>query len=202
MRRLGPVFLLAGCGLLTPGCFGSTLYQPQVVARGELTLRYHNGFELWAEGRRVARGLGYRGLPEYVGCVPAARQHAEGAVRDGRTATAGIILGASFGALSLGGLSGVAIDRDLGTTFWAITGAGLTLAVSGAIFAGVARLYRNRANGQAVDAMNLYNDSVGSLGATCADLRYPASAGPLPPTDAPPDQPLPPPPTAEDSQPQ
>ena len=100
-----------------------------------------------------------------------------------------IVLGAGLGVLSLGGLSGVAVDRDLGHTFWALTGAGLTLAVTGAVFAGVARLYRNRANGQAVDAMNEYNDAVGSLGASCADLRYPPSAGPLPA--------LPPPPVLE-----
>ena len=62
MRRLGPVFLLAGCGLLTPGCSGTTLYQPQVVARGELTLRYQEiGVEeklakLCAEARIRARG--------------------------------------------------------------------------------------------------------------------------------------------------
>lgn len=189
MKRLRPglglLCALAGTGLLTPGC-ATTQYEPQVVARGELTLRYRGGFELWGGGRRVARGLTYRGLPEYVRCVPQAQEHARGAVRDGRTAVATMALGSSFGALALGGLSGVLIDKDLGSTFWAITGAGLTLAVSGAIFAGLSRSYRNRANGQAVDAMNFYNDSVGSLGASCDDLRYPPAAGPAPPEAAPP----------------
>jgi hypothetical protein len=39
---------------------------------------------------------------------------------------------------------------------------------------------KNQANGHALDAMNHYNDAVGSLGSNCQDLRYPPAAGPNP----------------------
>src|SRR5579862_9054880 len=79
--RRAQVTLLFSCSLAATAVLGSsgcstTLYAPQVVARGELTLRYNEGFEMWAGGARVARGLSYRGLEQYVRCVPEAREHA------------------------------------------------------------------------------------------------------------------------------
>jgi hypothetical protein len=48
---------------------GTTRYEPQLVARGELTLRYDDQFELSAAGQPVAHGTRYEGLPEFVGCA-------------------------------------------------------------------------------------------------------------------------------------
>lgn len=169
----------AALALLLVVCAGcaETRYVPRVVARGELTLRYHGGYEMWAGGRRVARGLGWAGLAEYVGCVGVARGHAEAARRAGRAAVALSVAGGTLGVLALGGLTGLA-DTD---HQWAWLGGGLAAAGVGVALAATGRLMRNRANGNAVDAMNEYDDAVGALGATCADLRYPPPAGPAPP---------------------
>jgi hypothetical protein len=59
---------------------------------------------------------------------------------------------------------------------------GLGLATVGLTFSIVSWRFKNHANGHAIDAMNFYNDSVGSLGATCDDLVYPPPAAPAPPT--------------------
>jgi hypothetical protein len=176
---------------LLAGCAESTSYVPRVVARGEVTLRYRDGFEAWAGGVPIARGLRWRGLESYVGCVASAREHAAAAANAGDRAIGFSIAGGILGGLAIGGLIGV-IDEG---HRWEWLGAGLGSATLGAIFAGSGRLYRNRANGHAVDAINFYNDAVGSLGATCADLRYPPPAGPAPPAAAMPPPPIAPQPT-------
>jgi hypothetical protein len=149
-----------------------------VVARGEITLGYQGlHFEARAAGRELARGLRWRGLSDYVACVPAAKEHADEAEASGKLALGFSISGGILGGLAVGGIVGVADEANR----WAWLGSGLGAAALGAIFAGVGRLYRNRANGHAVDAINFYNDAVGSLGATCADLQYPPPAGDTPP---------------------
>jgi hypothetical protein len=167
--RILMLLLLAGCT--------HTHYTPQVLARGELFLQNRGGLEMHAGGRRVARGITWSGLGEYVRCVPRAKQLADGAQKNGRISKAFAIVGGTLGVLALGGLVGFA-DRD---HLWEWLGGGVGVGVVGAIFSGTSQLLRNRANGQAVDAMNYYNDSVGSLGATCGDLVYPPAAGPAPP---------------------
>jgi hypothetical protein len=174
--------------ILLMGCV-STQYAAQVVARGELTLQNRDGLEMRAAGRRVARGLSWNGLDRYVGCVAEAREHAVAARHNGRASTALAVLGGTFGVLALGGLVGFA-DRD---HLWQWLAGGVGSGTLGAIFAGTSHLLRNRANGHAVDAMNYYNDAVGSLGATCDDLRYPPSAGAAPPVPLEPPAPLEPP---------
>jgi hypothetical protein len=153
------------------GC-GTTAYVPKVVARGELSLRYDNGFQIWQGGRRVSEGLTWRGLDQIVRCVPAARDQAVQAQSDGAAAIAFAVLGGALGVVGAAGLMG-ALDEE---RRWIWFGTGLGAVGLGAIFAGTSRLFKNRANGRAVDAHNLYNDAVGSLGASCDDLRYPAPA--------------------------
>jgi hypothetical protein len=53
--------------------------------------------------------------------------------------------------------------------------AGLGGAITGVVLAAIGRHEKNVANGHAVDAMNYYNDAVGSLGGTC---QKPAAALP------------------------
>lgn len=165
---LGSTVGLGGCG--------ATFYTPQVVARGELTLRYSHGFELVAGGQRVAKGLSYRGLTDYVRCVPMAEQHARSAQRNGSAAITLSVLGALIGVSGLTGLIGIWDEPNR----YSWVGGGIGLGALGATLALLSWRYKNHANGHAIDAMNYYNDAVGSLGATCADLRYPAPAGPLP----------------------
>jgi hypothetical protein len=162
---------------LIAGCAAPTSYTPRVVARGEVTLRYRDAhFEAWAGGEQIARGLRWRGLSRYVACVPAAKSHADQAASAGNRAVGFSIAGGILGGLAIGGLIGAVDEQNR----WDWLGAGLATAGVGLVFVGIGRLSRNSANGHAVDAINFYNDSVGSLGATCADLRYPAPAGPQP----------------------
>lgn len=179
LRRGAALVLLASTApLMTGGCAYQTHYDPQIVARGELTLRYRGRFEMYAGGRKVSQGLGWRGLREFVACVPEAEQHARKAQDEGSAAIAMSAMGATLGVLALGGFAGFAVEDQ--KYVWPFVGGGLGVATLGTVFAGLSRLYKNRANGQAVDAMNFYNDRVGSLGATCEDLRYPAPVGPAP----------------------
>jgi hypothetical protein len=169
-------FLVAG--LAVSGC-ASTVYIPQVTARGEITLRYNHAFEMWAGGQRIASGVEYGGLRDYVKCVPEAEGHAASAQRAGTAAVVLSALGASFGIVSVGGLVGLGVDPNpdhLG--LW--LGGGVGVATAGTVMAGLSRLFKNQANGHAVDATNYYNDAVGSFGATCDDLRYPLPVAPAP----------------------
>lgn len=134
---------------------------------------------MYAGDRPLTHGPRWAGLEAYVRCVPRAARAAAGAASAGTTAVVLSALGASLGVASLGGFAGFAVDE--GKHLGAFLGVGVGVAVLGAVLAGLSRTSKNRANGQAIDAMNLYNDSVGSLGATCDDLTYPAPAGPLPP---------------------
>jgi hypothetical protein len=164
---------LCTCTVALSGC-ANTQYAPQVLARGELVLQNHDGLEMHAGGRRIARALSWGGLDRYVGCVSEARQHALSAQRNGRASTALAVIGGALGVAALGGFIGFADQPHL----FEWLGGGVGAGVLGAIFAGTSHLLRNRANGHAVDALNYYNDAVGSLGATCDDLRYPPSSGP------------------------
>jgi hypothetical protein len=173
--------LLSGCGS------GLTTYNPQLRAQGELTLRYDNGFSMTAEGQEVASGLSWSGLTDYVECVPQAKKHAKSAERNGGAAIALSWVGAGLGLASLGSLGALAIyDKDKPEPALQILAAGLGGAITGVILAAIGRHEKNVANGHAVDAMNYYNDAVGSRGGTCKK----------PPPQLPEVEPTPPPPPA------
>src|SRR5205807_1195261 len=70
------VALCCAGGLVGGGCSATSQYAPQVVARGELTVRYDGSLEMWAGGRRVASGNRWQGLGPFVRCVPPAVEHA------------------------------------------------------------------------------------------------------------------------------
>ncbi len=186
VRRFIAAAAIAALGTSAlPGCgSGLTTYYPHLVARGELTLRYDNEFQLYAAGRQVANGYRYNGLPGFVRCVPTAHEHALAATSDGITGTTLSTLGIVFGVAGLGGLGGLTYYDSNPNLMFGLLGAGLASSVLGVVLAGVSRGYKNSANGHAVDAMNYYNDAVGSLGASCDDLVYPPPAGPAPPAVA------------------
>ena len=169
---------LATAAALLSAC-ASTSYTPQLVARGEITLRYQDGFQAWAGGREVAHGITWGGLERTVRCVPEAAQRAAGARAAGGGAVLFSILGGVLGVGGLGvGLVAPFDAQDHHDLYW--LAGGVATAAVGLLFAGLSRLERNIANGKAVDAINFYNDAVGSLGATCDDLRFPPPAGPAP----------------------
>jgi len=176
MTRRFVDILAAGALVTCAACSATTQYTPQVVARGELTLAYDDGFQISAGGRQIARGWLYRGLAEHVRCVKPAKEHAEKAATNGRAAIAFSVLGGVIGSGGLLALGALAEKNN-----WAPwLGSGLGLGSVGLTFSILSWRFKNHANGHAIDATNYYNDSVGSLGATCEDLRYPAPLGPAP----------------------
>ncbi len=171
--------LLAGCG------HGTSTYAPQLRAFGELTMRYDDGFSMTAEGKEIAQGNTWTGLSEYVKCVPKAREHAEAAESIGTGAVVLSWVGAGIGLASLGSLAAVPgydSHPDVSNVALAI---GLSGAITGVVLAAIGRAQKPNANGHAVDAMNYYNDEVGSRGGTC---KKPApkleEVEPLPPEPA------------------
>lgn len=173
MKRsiVGPALSIILVGLLG-GC-ASTRYAPRLVAQGELVLGYDGGFQMYAGGQKVTHGLSYRGLERFVSCVPEAKRHARSAQNHGGAAIALSVLGVTLSVASLGGLAGFA-DSD---RLWAWLGGGLATGTVGLTLSALSWREKNQANGHALDAMNYYNDAVGSLGASCEKLSYPPAAG-------------------------
>jgi hypothetical protein len=164
---------LLGCGS------GRTTYFPHVVARGELTLRYDDGFQVYGGNRVVAESYSYEGLTDYVRCVPEAAAHARRAESRGQSAVTLSTLGIVFGLTGMGGLGGLYFQDKDPAIMWGMLGTGVLVAATGVVLGGLSRGAKEDAHGNALDAVNYYNDAVGSLGATCDDLAYPAPAGPV-----------------------
>lgn len=198
VRRAHALFALAATAALASlsGCSAATTrYDARVVAPGELTLRYNDGVELWAAGRPVARGLAYAGLPEFVRCVPRAEEHARAARTSGAAAVTLSVFGGALAVGGLGGLAGFAFADKNRSLEYGLLGAGVGVEVLGLILAGIGRQYKVDANGHAVDAMNFYNDQVGSLGGSCSQPAPVAAPPPVEAPDAmPPEGAAPPPP--------
>ena len=155
-------------GATATGCtFAPSIHAPKYVAEHELVLTYDDGYVLSAEGRQVAKGYGYEGLTEYVGCVPPAREHAVEAESNGAAAVPLQIAGGVLAFVGLGGLTGLGfIDSNGGLAAGLLLGGFATQLVGLALVAAGAQAKVN-ANGNAVDAMNYYNDAVGSHGGSC-----------------------------------
>ena len=121
-------------------------------------------------GRQAGcRRSSYRGLASYVVCVPEAHRHAKSAQKPRRRGNCAIGVGVTLSLASLGGLAGLA-DTD---HQWAWLGGGLASGVVGLTLSGAVVARKRQTNGHALDAMNLYNDSVGSLGASCQTCAIP-----------------------------
>jgi hypothetical protein len=172
-RRRRSTGILVPAALSLSGCaHGATAYTPVLRARGELVLSYDDGFTMSAGGREVASGSTWYGLTDNVRCVRKARDHAESAEQAGSAALGltytGMIL--AFSSLSsLGGL--YFLDPPSGEPNYGLTGgilaAGLGVSVTGLILAAIGKHEKTVANGHSLDAMNYYNDAVGSRGGTC-----------------------------------
>ena len=174
---LATLTLLAG-GLLGCGT-GLTQYSPKLVAQDELWLRYDNHFEIYSGDRRIAEGYRYSGLADFVHCVPEAHRHAEESESDGAMGYGLSIAAGASAIVGLGGLSGLGFYKSNTTTMAALLGGGIGLEVVGLVMAIVSRGYKASANGHAVDALNYYNDALGSQGGSCS-RPLPPGAGPPP----------------------
>src|SRR5262245_1812870 len=141
--------------LVLASCAAGTTYTPQLAAPGELTLSYNAGFRMHSQGKEIAGAYGWSGLANFTRCVPRAHVSAKKAERDGALALGFSIAGGVLGGASLATIPIVATQRD--STVEALTLlAGASVAILGAVFAGLGRGYKNSANGQAIDAMNYY----------------------------------------------
>lgn len=164
-RALGVLLccaLLGGCGS------ASSTYRPARVYASELNVQYDDGFLVFAGNRLVSEGPGFAGLSNQVHCVPDARRHAESAESWGTAAS--LFKGFTFGlaGAGLGGLAGLGFKDKDETLMASLLVAGLVLE-AGAIALGAASLgAKAQASGHALDAVNYYNDAVGSLGGSCA----------------------------------
>jgi len=126
----------------------------------ELVLGQDGGLRLVADSRTIAREPGWRGLEERVGCEPRAADHARRARRHGRAARALAIAGGVLGVASLAAFAGIPFVRKDPSTAGAIIGSSLGAGVLGLSLALGSRHQRILANGNAVDAMNYYNDAL------------------------------------------
>ena len=185
--------LLGGCGS------GLTMVEPRLLAPHELTLRYDNEFQVWSPSGEVASGVRYSGLRDYVGCVPDAARHAAEAESAGDTAVGLTVAGITLGVGGMAGLAGLAYQDKPDVMAGLLLG-GIGVEVLGLVLAAVGRTYKVDANGHAVDAVNYYNDAVGSLGGRCGARGAEMPVAPPAPPEEPdeeeeaPASPAPPPP--------
>lgn len=154
------------------GCtYAPSIHAPKYVAQHELVLTYDDGYVLSAEGRPVARGYAYEGLADYVRCVPPAHEHAREAQANGANAVPLQIAGTTLTFAGLGGLAGLGYLDKPGATAPALLLGGLGVQLVGLVLVAVGAQAKVSANGHAVDAMNYYNDAVGSRGNSCQPLE-------------------------------
>ncbi len=168
MSRAYLAVTLAVAGAAASGCtYAPSIHAPKYVAQHELVLTYDDGYVLSAEGRPVAKGYAYDGLADYVRCVPEAHEHARDAQASGGAAVPLQIAGGVIAFSGLGGLAGLGyIDKNNATAAGLLLG-GFGVQILGLILVGVGAQAKVNANGHAVDAMNYYNDAVGSRGNSC-----------------------------------
>ena len=190
---------LTGCGS------GFTAVEPRVLAPHELTLRYENEFQVQSPKGVVATGVRYRGLAEYVACVPDAERHALAAETAGDAAVGMTVAGITLGVGGMAGLAGLAYQNNP-DLMWGLLLGGIGTELIGLVMTAVGRATKIDAHGHAVDAVNYYNDAVGSLGGRCGprgaempQTQYvdapapPAAPAPIYPVPVQPDVPMLPP---------
>ncbi len=161
LTRLTVVVVLS----LTACTPAAARYEPQVLARGELALGYDGRFSISAAGQPIARGPRWHGLAAHVACVEPARALAARAEADGDRALVFSVLGGILGGGSVAGLAGFAFS-DPGMRYGLLAG-GIATAALGTVFAALSHRFKNFANGQAIDALNIYNDELGAWGGDC-----------------------------------
>ncbi len=156
MRATASILALA----LVPALGCSAQMSPRPTPPGQLGFAYDRTLEIHADGSRLTDEPDFEGLEAHVECEPRARAHAREARRHGRRAKRLAWAGAGLGVASLGGLAGLAfLERDPSVA-GAVIGSGLAVGVLGIVLAGSARAHRNRAAGNAVDAVNYWNDQL------------------------------------------
>lgn len=161
---------------LLAGCASSvSRYVPEHLAEGELTLRYPGYLQIYAGSELLTEAPGFGQLERYVHCVPEARGHAASAESNGIASVVLSWLGSGLAVGSLGSLGGLALfDQDPAASLGILAG-GLAVALAGIGVAAASRVAEIDAHGHAVDAVNYYNDVLGSYGGRCDEAGAPAT---------------------------
>ena len=167
-RVLGGLTIVAAMALPACGPPAPSIYPPKLTARDELIASYDNGFVLSTRDRAIAKGFEYRGLTDFVGCVPEAREHARKAEASGGRAGPLTTAGVTLSFAGLGGLGGLALYNKNNAAMAGVLAGGLVVQLIGLALVGAGAQSKVDANGNAIDAMNYYNDAVGSRGKRCA----------------------------------
>jgi hypothetical protein len=157
-------FAIAAAAVAAGACGGvQSSYQRTRTMPGELVWRYDNKIQVTADGRVIGEAGDWGTLAPALGCVPEAQRWASSASRrDGR----GKVLVWTGVAVMLAAVAGgtyLALE-DLDDTEQALTGLGV---MGGGLVFGLATvptgaIMRVRADSQAIDAVNRYNDEVWS----------------------------------------
>lgn len=209
--RSWAAFIRISMGLTLSGCIIN--YQPHRVAPHELVLQQQTwGYEVRSGDKDFFTSArhSYWALGRYVHCEEEAYRHAKLATRNQLAnyflmsiASSFAVTGSVLYATNPLGLSRgdiTKIEPDL--TYFYLLGSGIFAAGFGiAAFAS-----KNSADGHLLDAVNYYNDRVGSLGAGCDGTPYakpelvppPPGLGPTPSLTSPANLTLPAPPPAVD----
>ena len=171
--------LLAACAETPP--LPVLLPQEKLVLQPSGDRIRRDDLEVRVGGQMVARSPTYQGLASYVRCVPRARTEAAKATRYGKTGrflsyagTAVFWSSLAFGAF--GNAFAVLSGPDCGhlgcaETILTITNSMVIGVTLGKIMELLGSDYQGTAHGRVQNAVNLYNDSLGTLGAGCEDLR-------------------------------
>lgn len=154
MRRVATAMLVFSCGC------AQTFYPAQHVSPDELVLGQDGGLRLVSGEQTIAREPTWSGIEGRISCDERAVQHARAARRHGRRARALAIAGGVLGVASLAAFAGIPFIRRDPSTAGAIIGSSLGVGMIGLSLSLGSRQQRILANGNAVDAMNYYNDAV------------------------------------------
>jgi hypothetical protein len=150
---LALVAIVTGCA-----SYRST-YRRGAAASGELVWAYDDGFQVTRDGRVIAERGSWDGLSGAVRCVPQAREWVDSA--DSRDGWGKLLLWGGMVVMLAGvGVGTALVVDDFDDTDQVVTG--LALMGGGLVFGGVTiptgAVLRAKAEAQAIDAVNLYND--------------------------------------------
>jgi hypothetical protein len=153
MRRGIALLALAGCASY------QSSYHRSHSTPSELVWAYHDRFQVTRDGKIVAEQRDWDELSGVVACVPRARSWAESAASGDRT---GSVLSWTGIAIMVGSLAAgtVLIFQDTNNTDQLLLGGGVLLGgvITGGSLAVTGLVKRARADAEAIDAVNLYND--------------------------------------------
>ena len=152
----------------TTGCSSThTSFIPSRLANNELVLLYDGRYKMATTSGFATGGYQYPGLTSFVSCVPPAAAHAQAAESWGDAVIPLQAAGITLAVGGIGGAAGIAyLDKNKDLATGLILG-GIGAQVLGLILVSIGAQAKYNANGNAIDAMNYYNDAVGSRGGYC-----------------------------------